>query len=55
LLEEPGLRPAILGLTDPGTLGALRSAGMTVEGAADLVTGLLLHLIDEPDAREPAG
>jgi hypothetical protein len=55
LLEDPRIGPATVGLTDPGALGALRSAGMTIEQASELVTGLLLHLIDETQAKDGSG
>lgn len=46
-LRHDHTRAAIFGLTNPATLGALRSAGMSVDDAAELIGDVLVRLVEK--------
>ena len=51
VMMDERMGPAAFGLTNPGTLGALSAAGMSVGQASGLVTDLLLHLLEQQPER----
>ena len=55
-IAERRLAGAAFGLTTPGTFTALRSAGLTVEEAADLVASSVISVLDRdmPEPTKPA-
>jgi AcrR family transcriptional regulator len=46
LLMDEEVGPATFGLTNPGTLGSLRMAGLSLEQAGALMTDLLMYLVE---------
>lgn len=46
-LNDPHVRGAVFGLTHPATVTALRAAGLTSDGGAELIADTLLRTLDQ--------
>ncbi len=51
-LSDPHVRGAVFGLTHPATVTALRTSGLTPDGAAELIADTLIRTLDQWEGQQ---